>query len=251
VWNGTSPGGSGAALAATPPPRNCFVTYAVLSDTGRKFKAGLLVTNNSSAPIADWDLRFVMPGDQKVSSKGAVKVKQKGHDVTAASAKAIEPLRSVQVNLNGGYRESNAVPMLFALDGQLCEVLVSAKPGSPARLVPNSPTTVINPSGFPEPGPSAVGVPTLSTNPDGVVVTRTADPTATRTTGPTETATPLETETVPPELPPGPPVVTAGPTTPPAPPPPLPLPDPGDDEEEEEEGLLGTIGSVLEDLTGS
>jgi serine/threonine protein kinase len=196
------------AQAVAQQPRDCFVTYAVLADTGKTFKAGVLVTNNSSVPVDDWDLRFVMPGDQQVDGRGAV-VKQEGVDVTATSTSVIQPRRTAQVQLTGGYRASNAVPVLFTLNGQLCDARVSPKPGAPARLVPTPPGTSVNPRGFPVGAPSPAA-PTLSTGPGGVVVTVNPTPTGTGTVGPTVGPT---GGTVPP---------TASATPPPQPPPPVP-----------------------------
>ena len=240
--DGTAPPrGGGAAIAA--PPQNCLVTYAVLADNGRTFKAGVLVTNNSPRPVDNWDLRFVLPGDQKVTGGGAVKLKQQGHDVTAASTSAIPPRRTFQLNLKGGYRQSNAVPVAFALNDQLCDALVSPKPGTPARLVPNAPDRGVDPRGFPVVVPT--GVPVLSTGPGGVVVTVTPDPTRTGVVEPTAEPTqapPTTTSPPPPPLPP-PPVETTIPATV-EPPPPL----PDDDEDEENpggEGLLGQVTDLL------
>jgi hypothetical protein len=240
--------GGGIAQAAVPEPRNCFVTYAMLADTGKTFRAGVFVTNGSASPIDDWDLRFVMPGDQQVAGKGAVTVKQEGVDVTASSSSVIQPQRTVQVTLTGGYRGSNAVPVLFTLNGRLCDAFVSPKPGEPARLVPTTPGTGVNPRGFPVAAP-APGVPRLSTGPGGVVVTVPADPTATTTgvpaTGPT-TPVPTTTATASPTPPPEPPTpVTTHPTTPVTESPP-PIPP---DEEPSHDGVLETITDVVKGLT--
>jgi serine/threonine-protein kinase len=239
VWDGAAP--QGGAVANAAPPQSCLVTYAVLADNGRTFKAGVLVTNNSPRPVDDWDLRFVLPGDQKVTGAGTVKLKQQGRDVTAASTSAIPPRRTFQLNLKGGYRESNAVPVAFALNDQLCDALVSPKPGAPARLVPNVPDRGVDPRGFPVVVPT--GAPVLSTGPGGVVVTVTADPTNSGVVDPTVEPTqvpPTSTSPVPPPLPP-PPVESSSPVTV-EPPPPLP-----DDEETttDGEGLLEQVTDLL------
>ncbi len=241
AWDGAAPPSGGAAKAA--PPQNCLVTYSVLADNGRTFKAGVLVTNNSPRPVDKWDLRFVLPGDQKVTGGGAVKLKQQGRDVTAASTSAIPPRRTFQLNLKGGYRQSNAVPVAFALNDQLCDALVSPKPGTPARLVPNAPDRRVDPRGFPVVVPT--GAPVLSTGPGGVVVTVPPDPTRTgvvdRTVDPTQ-APPTTTSAIPPPLPP-PPIETTTPVTV-QPPPPLPV-DEEEDEDAGDGGLLEQVTSLL------
>jgi hypothetical protein len=240
AWDSAAPQGGGAANAA--PAQSCLVTYAVLADNGRTFRAGVLVTNNSPRPVDDWDLRFVLPGDQKVTGSGAVKLRQQGRDVTAASTSAIPPRRTFQLNLKGGYRESNAVPVAFALNDQLCDALVSSKPGAPARLVPNAADRGVDRRGFPVVVPT--GAPVLSTGPGGVVVTVTPDPTRTGVVEPPAEPTqppPTTTSAAPPPPVPPPPVVTTSPTTV-QPPPPLP-----DDEETAtgDGGLLEQVTDLL------
>jgi serine/threonine-protein kinase len=248
AWDGAGQPSNASAPGVAAVPRSCFVTYAVLSDKGKRFKAGLLVTNNSAQPVDDWSLRFVMPGDQKVAGKGAFRLKQQGHDVTAASKAAIQPLRTTQLNLTGGYRQGNPVPMLFTLNGQLCEALVSRSPGAATTLVPNVPGTTVDAKGFPVPAPNAV--PTFSTGPNGVIVTVTPGPSAT-TTAPGTVSTddpgpgPVDTTTI--EAPPSPPppnqTTTPPPTTEEAPPP---IPD---DDDEGPGGLFDNITDAIGDVT--
>jgi hypothetical protein len=250
AWDDADQRADGASTAVTTAPRSCFVTYAVLSDKGKKFKAGVLVTNNSPQPIDNWSLRFVMPGDQKVAGKGGFTLKQQGHDVTAASKSAIRPLRTTQLNLTGGYRQGNPVPMLFTLNGQLCEALVSRSPGAATTLVPNVPGTTVDGKGFPVPAPNAV--PTFSTGPNGVVVTLTPGPSATTTAGTVITEDPgpgpVVTTTTPPPPSPPPPVQTTTTPPPPTEDEELPPPIPGD-EEGSESGLFETITETIKDLT--
>jgi serine/threonine protein kinase len=169
VWN-VEPPQDGAAQAAEPGPRSCVVTYSVLADDGKKFKAGVTVTNNAAAAIEDWNLRFVLLGDQKLTGYGAVRLKQQGHDVVAESSEVIHPSRTVVLDMIGGYQRSNAVPVAFALNGLMCDAMVSPKPGAPAVPVRND-AGRNNPGGVPG-RPRADGVvPIVSTAPDGAVVT--------------------------------------------------------------------------------
>ncbi|HET9518445.1 MAG TPA: cellulose binding domain-containing protein [Actinoplanes sp.] len=247
-WGGLPQRGDGAALAAGAT-RTCFVTYAVLSDKDEKFTAGVLITNNSSQPARDWRLRFVMPGDQRVAGGGGFTLTQQGHDVTAGSTAVIEPLRTTQLKLTGRYRQSNPVPMLFTLNGRLCEALVSPKPGDEAALVPNLPGTTVNGGGFPVPPPNVV--PSLSTGPNGVVTvtvppTRTAGPTSRPVTvDPTPLVTPTTTTPPPPSPPsvdePTPSASTESEEPPPPPPPPPPL----DEEPPADQGLFDSLIGYL------
>jgi serine/threonine protein kinase len=219
VWNDQPPrdGSAQAALPHEPGPRSCVVTYSVLADDGKKFKAGLTVTNNAAAAIADWNLRFVLLGDQKLTGHGGLKLKQQGHDVVAESSEVIHPSRTVVLDMSGGYQQSNAVPVAFALNGLMCDAMVSPRPGAAPRPVRN--VAGPNPGGVPgRPGPDGV-VPIVSTAPGGVVVTVGTLPPGTTmppvtTTDPTVPVT-VTTTTNPP--PPGPPppietTTTAAPT---------------------------------------
>ncbi|WP_412751738.1 protein kinase domain-containing protein [Krasilnikovia sp. M28-CT-15] len=250
---GTVPGRNAANV--TPQPSvlaangKCVVSYTVWSDDGKRFKAAVTVANRDTVPIKDWDLWFVMPGDQTMSGNGKLKLDQQDRGVTLTSADALSPLRTTTMQITGRYSESNAAPMVFQLDGKTCETFVSGKPGEPSRPVEHLagggvrlgpvPTT-----SNPVPGISiapnglAVPVPVVST--PGAATTPTAGATTppAGTTGPATPSSAASTTTPPPPKPPGDDTPTTDPTTEspttapttnsPPPSPSLPPPDPAD-----------------------
>ena len=194
AWSVTDLGRDGAPPAAGDQllvqqgPRKCIVTYSVRSDTGKTFQAGLTVTNLTGVPVSDWVLRFVMPGDQTVSTVGKLKPQQEQHDVAVRSSKPIRPNSTAVMDVTGGYRASNAVPVAFSLKGETCDVFVSGRPGEPSRPVqrlvgggtrlgPVPPAGVVLPGLTASPGGVIVTVPVTIPGPDG-------------STGPTRTSAP-------------------------------------------------------------
>jgi serine/threonine-protein kinase len=146
----------------------CVVSYTVWSDDGNKFKASVTVANRDTKAINDWKLWFLMSGDQIVSGNGKEKLNQSDRGVTVTSAAALDPQKSKTMEVTGRYKESNAAPMVFQLDGQNCETYVSGKPGAPSQPVEHltDGTTRLGPvpnSSTPAPGitilPNGVAVP--------------------------------------------------------------------------------------------
>ncbi|GAB1641676.1 hypothetical protein KRMM14A1259_20990 [Krasilnikovia sp. MM14-A1259] len=113
----------------------CVVSYTVWSDDGKKFKAAVTVANRDTVPVNDWNLWFVMPGDQTMSGNGKLKLDQQDRGVTVTSEAPLSPLRTTTMQITGRYDQSNAAPMVFQLDGKTCETFVSGKPGEPSRPV--------------------------------------------------------------------------------------------------------------------
>ncbi|WP_250036983.1 serine/threonine-protein kinase [Paractinoplanes maris] len=173
--------GATPAPAIVPPSARCVVSYAVWSDTQGRFKAQVTVANRNDKPINDWKLWFIMPGDQVISGDGATPLKQDASSVTVTSPAAIEPLKTVTMRISGRYKDSNAAPMAFQLNGSQCETFVSAKPGEPSRYVkrlPNGQVVLKDPASTPIPG--------ISVGPGGVItVTPTKDPTSSTSVSPT------------------------------------------------------------------
>jgi serine/threonine-protein kinase len=146
----------------------CVVSYTVWSDDGNKFKASVTVANRDTKAINDWKLWFLMSGDQIVSGNGKEKLNQSDQGVTVTSKAALDPQKSKTMEVTGRYKESNAAPMVFQLDGQTCETYVSGKPGAPSQPVEHltDGTTRLGPvptSSTPAPGitilPNGVAVP--------------------------------------------------------------------------------------------
>jgi serine/threonine-protein kinase len=152
--------------SVVPPTGRCVVSYAVWSDDGGKFKAEVTLANRADAPVKDWTLWFIMPGDQVVSGNGKVDLKQDSTQVTVSSTTALNPQKAVTLPLTGRYTASNAAPLAFSLNRQTCETFVSAKPGEPSRQVEHlsDGTTRLGPT------PSKdTPLPGISIGPDGVV----------------------------------------------------------------------------------
>ncbi|WP_412747115.1 cellulose binding domain-containing protein [Krasilnikovia sp. MM14-A1004] len=252
---GTGPDRQDAAQVAPQPSvlaanGKCVVSYTVWSDDGKRFKAAVTVANRDTVAIPDWNLWFVMPGDQTMSGNGKLKLDQQDRGVTVTSADALSPLRTTTMQITGRYSQSNAAPMVFQLDGKTCETFVSGKPGEPSRPVEHLvgggvrlgpvPTT-----SNPVPGisiaPNGLAVPVPVASTPGGATTPPPGGATTPPTGTTSTTPPAGTEspttTPPPPKPPDDdpptttPATTPPTTTPPTNPPPspsLPPPDPAD-----------------------
>jgi hypothetical protein len=121
--------------SVVPASGDCVVSYAVWSDDNKRFKAQVTLANRAESPVDDWDLWFLMPGDQVVSGNGKTALKQDGNGVTVSSAAALPAQKTTTVQITGRYAQSNAAPMVFMLNGKKCAAYVSAEPGEPSRPV--------------------------------------------------------------------------------------------------------------------
>ncbi|MEV4349614.1 protein kinase [Actinoplanes sp. NPDC049596] len=210
-----------AAPGVVAPTGECTVTYAVVSDSQGRFSAQVTVANRDEAPVNDWKLWFLMPGDQTVSGNGKTTLDQKGQAVEVSDL-AETPLAAgstVSVPITGRYTATNIAPLAFTLNGATCETFVSTKPGGPpqkveklsdgsTRLVPTTTapgytiapdgtvtiTPTVKPTGGAKPGvttkPATPGTTistspkpgTTTTTPGAVVTTTTTPPVVTTTT---------------------------------------------------------------------
>jgi serine/threonine-protein kinase len=207
---GFSLAGAGAdkdGLSASPEPSvvaatgKCVISYTVWSDDGVKFKASVSVANRDSKPIDAWKLWFVMPGDQKLSGNGKVPLKQADGAVTVSSKDSLQPQSTRTMQVTGRYKESNAAPKVFQLDGETCETYVSGKPGAPSQPVQqlSDGSTRLGPVPT-----SSTPVPGLSTAPGGIVVpvpvpSKSTTPTGVPTTTPAVVPTTTTTKAPPPK----------------------------------------------------
>jgi len=194
----------------------CVVSYTVWSQEKGRFKASVSVANRDTTPISGWKLWFLLPGDQVMSGNGVEKLDQQDSAVTVTSKDALPPQATKTMQVTGRYKESNAAPMVFQLDGQTCETYVSGTPGAPSQPVEHltDGTTRLGPVTT-----SNTPVPGLSTKPNGVVVPVPVSntPTVSGSGTPTGTGTPSVTSstvttTTPP--PPSPPPSSSPSTTP-------------------------------------
>jgi hypothetical protein len=152
-----------AVVAATG---KCVVSYAVWSDDGERFKATVTVANRDTRPVKDWQLWWIMQGDQTLSGNGKLRLDQQGTAVTVEAPKTLSPRTAVTMDVTGRYDESNAAPMVFELNDKSCETYVSGAPGQPSRPVQKlaDGRVVLGPPVTDKP------VPGISTRPDGVAV---------------------------------------------------------------------------------
>ncbi|WP_433365760.1 serine/threonine-protein kinase [Actinoplanes sp. CA-142083] len=196
AWSLTSnlTGSSGAGRhAATPQPSvvpatgKCVVSYAVWSDANNQFKAQVTLANRADAPIDNWKLWFIMPGDQVVAGSGKSQLTQAGQGVTVTSASPLKPQTTLNVPITGHYQLNNTPPLAFMLNNRTCETFVSSKPGEPSRQVEHLSDGTVRLGATPAASNPSVGV---SVDPGGIVhITPTTAPPTTPTTGATNPTT--------------------------------------------------------------
>ncbi|WP_106128362.1 serine/threonine-protein kinase [Pseudosporangium ferrugineum] len=217
VANGVGPQPTQVAGA-----NKCVVSYAVWSDDGGRFKAAITIANRDVRAIKNWNLWFLMPGDQVVSGNGKLGLDQQARAVTVNSRRTLNPQATETMQFTGRYKASNAAPMVFKLDGQTCETFVSPKPGEPSRPVEHldNGTIRLGPvpvKDTPIPGisiaPGGVAVPVPVPTTVSVPEPRPSTPTGTSTGTGSPTTTGTDDDDAPPPEPP--PTGTTPPTTPP------------------------------------
>ena len=144
----------------------CVVSYAVYSDDGQRFKATVTVANRDYRAIKNWNLWFIMQGDQVLSgAAGKVSLDQQGTAVTVKGSELLSPQKSKTMTINGRYTTSNKAPMVFQLGNENCATYVSEKPGDPSKPVVRLPNGDIGLGAPVKDNP----VPGISVGPDGVV----------------------------------------------------------------------------------
>lgn len=159
-----------ALPSVVPVSGKCVVSYAVYTDAQGRFSAQVTVANRAETAITDWNLWFLIPGDQQLSGRvlNNVHLNQDDHQVTLTSAATLAPQKTLTMPITGNYVYNNAAPMAFKLNGDTCETFVSPKPGAPSQQVEHlsngtvrlAPTPVSS-SGTPLPG--------ISVDPRGIV----------------------------------------------------------------------------------
>ncbi|HEU4347365.1 MAG TPA: protein kinase [Actinoplanes sp.] len=123
------------APSVLPASGKCVVSYAVLSDDGKRFEATVTVANRDHRAIKNWKLWFIMQGDQIVKPAGTLNLDQEDRTVTISSTSSLSAQKAATLRVSGRYTRSNAAPMVFQLGGQTCETYVSGQPGQPSRPV--------------------------------------------------------------------------------------------------------------------
>jgi serine/threonine protein kinase len=229
AWSLVSGTSSDGADRVTPQasviPTNgqCVVSYAVYTVADGRFSAQVTVANRADAAVKNWNLWFLMPGDQTVTSKVVstvpVHLDQDDHQVTLTSAAALSPQKTLTVPITGRYVLNNAAPLAFRLNGTTCDTFVSPAPGAPSKQVEHLSDGTVRLAATPATSSPAVGV---SIDPSGVVhITPTTAPPlgGSPTTQPGVVPTTTEAGVIPTTgdtrtVDPGPPTSTP-PTTPP------------------------------------
>jgi serine/threonine protein kinase len=189
--NATKPN---AQPSVVPVSGKCVVSYAVYSDDQGRFSAQVTVANRADSAVRNWNLWFLMPGDQVVSGKvlANVHLAQDQHQVNLTSASTLSPQKTMTMPITGRYELNNTAPLAFKLNGDTCETFVSPKPGAPSQQVEHlsNGTTRLAPTPV---SSSSTPVPGVSVDPKGIVhITPTTAPAGgghTTTTGPTTPST--------------------------------------------------------------
>ena len=190
-------GGNGALPqpSVIPVSGKCVVSYAVYADQNGRFSAKLTIANRADTAVRDWNLWFLMPGDQIVSGKvlSSVHLDQDDRQVTVTSASTLSPQKALTMPIAGSYTQNNSAPLAFKLNGDTCETYVSPKPGAPSQQVEHLSNGKVQLAATPATSSPAVGV---SVDPNGVVhLTPTTAPGRTTAPGGVPTTTPATTAT--------------------------------------------------------
>jgi cellulose 1,4-beta-cellobiosidase len=81
----SGPTSSGPTSDPTPPASGCAATYAVQSDWGAGFVAGVTVRNTGTSAIKGWRVTWTFGGGQKITSSWSATVNQSGSSVSATN----------------------------------------------------------------------------------------------------------------------------------------------------------------------
>jgi serine/threonine-protein kinase len=102
-----------------------------------------------------------------MSGNGKERLTQQAQGVTVTAGATLAAQGAKTMQVTGRYKESNAVPQAFQLDGKTCETYVSSRPGEPSQPVQHlsDGTTRLGPAPT-----AATPIPGLSTAPNGVVI---------------------------------------------------------------------------------
>jgi cellulase/cellobiase CelA1 len=101
----------------------CQVSYVKASEWAGGVVANITISNTGTATINGWTLTFTFPGDQKVTNAWNAAVTQSGASVTATNVSydgTISPGGSVSFGFQGTWKNSDAAPASFTLNGTAC-----------------------------------------------------------------------------------------------------------------------------------
>jgi serine/threonine-protein kinase len=135
VESGGPTGEQALALGVGSRPVECAVDYKLRRDTGTSFAASVTVANTGRDAIDGWQLVFAFPGDQRVSRGSGGFWQQSGQQVQVkptAGHKRLAPGESARLSVTGAYRDANPLPVVFRVNDQECQAVVSGVSGGMA-----------------------------------------------------------------------------------------------------------------------
>jgi cellulase/cellobiase CelA1 len=95
----------------------------VVNSWSTGFQAQVVLTNTGTTAISPWTLTWTFPGDQQITSLWNASFVQSGEQVTATAEpynSTITPSTSVTVGFTGSFKNSDASPTSFAVNGTVC-----------------------------------------------------------------------------------------------------------------------------------
>jgi endoglucanase len=118
---------AGRAVAA-----QAVVTYSVINGWSGGFQTEIVIKNNGTAAIDDWNVEWKYAGSQLISSMWNATVTQTGQSVKAVNAgynKTIPAGGQVSIGFNATFSGTNVNPTAFTVNGQ------SSGGEDPARII--------------------------------------------------------------------------------------------------------------------
>jgi endoglucanase len=134
--------GTGTAQAAAA----CKVDYAK-NDWGSGFTTAITITNQGTAALNGWQLKYSYTGNQKLTNGWSGKWSQSGKDITVANESwngTLAAGATVQIGAAFTYSGTNTDPAAFTLNGTACN---GTGPTDPPTEPPTGPAPKLKVSG--------------------------------------------------------------------------------------------------------
>ena len=109
--------------SVSPGQLSCSAAYSLVNSWSGGFQAQVTVTNTGTAAISPWTLTWTFPGDQQITSLWNASYVQSGEQIAATAESwnsTIAPSASVTVGFTGTFKNSDASPASFAVNGTAC-----------------------------------------------------------------------------------------------------------------------------------
>ena len=120
---GTGRSSPSGVLQVTQRSTGCHIDYGV-TDWSGQFVAQVTLTNTGTRSIDGWNLTFVFPGDQAISSGWNAHFTQTGHRVTATNTDhydaVIQPRAQRSLGFLGTWASKDTDPSEFDVNGTPC-----------------------------------------------------------------------------------------------------------------------------------